>query len=63
MTVSKFLATVIIVGAVSLCDKKFEIFTVCITLSRSLGIKIKILSGIELVKSLKDAAKDETASF
>ena len=36
---------------------------VCVTLSRSSGIKIKILNGIELLKPLKDAAKDETASF
>ena len=60
---SKFLAAVIIVKAVSLRDKNFEIFTVYVTLSRSSGIKSKILNGIEFVKSLKDAAKDETASF
>ena len=63
LTVSKFLAAVIIVEAVSLRDKNFEILTVCVTLSRSSGIKIKISNGIELVKSLKDVALDETASF
>ena len=63
LTVSKFLAAVIVVEAVSLRDKNFEIFMVCVTLSRSSGIKIKILNGIELLKSLKDAARDETASI